>query len=45
MPTIDVKAADKARLNALCLPTPNKRRPKESFASVVKRILDEREKK
>ena len=45
MSTIDVKAADKARLDALRLSTPNARWTRESYATVVKRILDEREKK
>lgn len=45
MSTIDVRDPEKERLNALRRETPNSRWRYESIASVVKRILDERDEK
>lgn len=44
MVSIDVRASDKARLDALRGKSPpGSLWPKESYATVVKRILDEKE--
>jgi hypothetical protein len=41
MPTVEVYEADKKRINSIRRDTPDSDRRKESYASAIKRLLDD----